>query len=176
MFTLETMSLVQFENLPPNSIMGVFQAKTPRFPLTLCSTVKFIYIFAWVLGSEGSLGYLWARWRGDLVELKSTACVFLVGNVHMTGREGSCIKTRSSSLRRRKQEGLWTPHQHFLFLLKGGSTPMESSSFFLRNASPVYSISPRVHPLWCSALLRHMSAHTQVNLLMYAHALSYSLL
>lgn len=48
-----------------------------------------IYIFTWVVSSEGRPGTCGPDGGGDFVELKSTACVFLVGNMHMISREAA---------------------------------------------------------------------------------------
>lgn len=54
--------------------------------------MTFIYIFSWVVSSEGSLSTCGPDGSGDFVVLKSTACVFSVGNMHMISREAAGLK------------------------------------------------------------------------------------
>lgn len=48
-----------------------------------------IYIFTWVVSREGSPGTCGPDGSGDFAALKSAACVFLVGNMHMISREAA---------------------------------------------------------------------------------------
>lgn len=84
--------------------------KVPDFHKLFYSTATCIYLFTWVVSSERSSGTCGPDGSGDFVELKSTACVFLVGKHAYDQHRSSWIKTRSSSWlysreRRREEAG-----------------------------------------------------------------------
>lgn len=56
-------------------------------------TLPCIYIFTWVREQcRQSPGTCGPDGVGDFAEFKSTACVFLVGNMHMISREAAGLK------------------------------------------------------------------------------------
>lgn len=85
---------------------------------TSYSTVTCIYIFTWAVSGKCSWGTCRPDGSGDFGELKSTACIFGVGSLHVISREAAALKPEAvvsyvQEEDRRRKPGE-PPKQHFI--------------------------------------------------------------